>query len=488
MSTPDHKSIYLIIDQGTSSTKVFLFDNSGRVLFSRRRRHRLTRPAPLHVESNPLEILEVCHHLIDVALNFAARKGYRIAKAGMAVQRSTFLFWHKETLRPLTPAISWQDSRAKNIIDVFEKNAREIQEITGTPLSAHFGAPKFLHLVEHDKDLRRMVKAGDIWFGPLSAFLTHSFTGKAVLDHSIAGRSLLMNLDTAEWDPSLCALFDIPLHCLPPLVPTTGDFGTLSIDGNSLPLACVIGDQQAALIGQGGSEPGTLAMNFGTSGSVQYNSGSQPGHISGLISSVLISDNVSRTYMLEGTINACNSLFYWLETELDIPHHQMSWHDRCENTTTKGVLVPGFVGLAAPYWRDDFSTIRLQLDHATPDEIIRAGMESIGFLVYDIYSRIKDRFPLTAKLITAGGGGSRSPLLQFIADLLRLYVGHTTLKDRTALGVFKLLKAGSGHAPENLSVECDQVFKPQMDEMERQDKINLWHKALLQERISLTEP
>ncbi len=487
MSAPDHKPIYLIIDQGTSSTKVFLFDNSGRVLFSRRRGHRLLRPAPRHVESNPLEILEVCHRLINTAHNFAVQRGYRIIKAGMAVQRSTFLFWHKETLKPLTPAISWQDSRAENITKTFGNNAQVIREITGTPLSAHFGAPKFLHLVEHDKDLNRIVKSGDAWFGPLSAFLTHSFTGNIAIDQSIAGRSLLMNLDTAEWDPSLCTLFDVPLHSLPPLVPVTGDFGTLRIDGTSIPLTCVIGDQQAALIGQGGSDPGTLAMNFGTSGSVQYNSGTQPGHIPGLISSVLMSDDVSRTYMLEGTISACNSLFYRLETELNIPHHKMLWHERCEKTTTEGVLVPGFVGLASPYWRDGFNTIRLRLDHAPPDEIIRAGMESIGFLVYDIYSRIKDRFPLTAKLITAGGGGSRSPLLQFIADLLQLYVGHTTLKDRTALGVFMLLQAGSGHAPENRSVECDLVFKPQMEEKERQAKINLWHKALREGGIA-TEP
>ena len=139
-------------------------------------------------------------------------------------------------------------------------------------------------------------------------------------------------------------------------------------------------------------------------------------------------------------MHASSSLFYWLENELNIPHKEMRWDKRCEKTTTNGVLIPGFAGIAAPYWIDGFETVYHNLDGASHDEIIRAGMETIGFLVYDIYKSIVNKTKINPKMITVSGGGARSPLLQFIADMLQINIGHTTLKDRTALGVFKLLK------------------------------------------------
>jgi len=467
---------YLVLDQGTSSSKIFLFDEVGDIVFSDRERHLLNRPKEHHVESNPIDILNVCTKLISSAISFAKSKNGKIECMGMAVQRSTFLFWDKQNLKHYTQAISWQDSRAQNESDNFLEYSDRIQDITGVPLSPHFGAPKYLHFVEYDKELKEKCENGKVWFGTLSAYLTHSFTGISALDESIAGRSLLMNIDEVVWDNELCNLFQVPKVCLPPLTPTVYDYGIVEIDDVQIPLKCVIGDQQAALIGQGGRKPKTIAMNFGTSGSVQYNTGTDLNPILGLLSNVLYSNNSSRNYILEGTITASSSTFYWLEKELNIPHKEMRWDKRCEKTNTHGVIIPNFVGIAAPYWIDGFETVYHNLDGASNDEIIRAGMETIGFLVHDIYKSIIKEYDIQSEMITASGGGARIPLLQFIADLLQIKIGHTSLKDRTALGVFKLLKQSDEDISE--SVECDEVFTPKMDESIRNNKLSNWKTAI----------
>jgi len=471
-------SFYLVLDQGTSSSKVFLFDEGQNIIFSDRKRHNLSRPQEHHVESNPIDILNACTKLISSAISYTKSQKSKIVSMGMAVQRSTFLFWDKQNLKHYTQAISWQDSRAQKESSAFSKHADKIQNITGVPLSAHFGTPKYIHLTKRDSTLKQKAENGKLWFGPLSAYLTHSFTGTSALDESIAGRSLLMNLDKIAWDHKLCSLFGVPIDCLPPLNPTVHNFGLVEIDDIKIPLSCVIGDQQAALIGQGGSTHGTLAMNFGTSGSVQYNSGSDPNRVSGLLSNVLFSNNARRNYLLEGTISASSSLFYWLEDELSIPREKMRWDKRCEKTATSGVLIPGFTGLAAPYWIDGFKTIYHNLNGASDDEIIRAGMENIGFLVHDIFKAITDKTKLKPDLITVSGGGARATLLQFIADLLQVKIGHTKLKDRTALGVYKLLRITDNNFFADESVECDKIFTPQMPNSVREEKLMNWRIAL----------
>lgn len=243
-------------------------------------------------------------------------------------------------------------------------------------------------------------------------------------------------------------------------------------------MKCVIGDQQAALIGQGGCIPRTLAMNFGTSGSVQFNLGTEPNRVAGLLNNVLFSTEATRNYILEGTITACSSTFYWLEKELNIPHNEMRWDARCAKTATKGVLIPGFSGIAAPHWIDGFETVYHNLEGASDDEIIRAGMETIGFLVHDIYNSIVEITKIKPDLITVSGGGAREPLLQFIADLLQVKIGHTTLKDRTALGVYKLLRIEDVHNNLDEQVQCNKIFTPLMSSEIRSEKLKNWQTAL----------
>ncbi len=477
MTHSSKKAYYLVLDQGTSATKIFLFDGRHNLCYTSRRKLHLHRPAPHHVEGDPLAIVQTCYHLLEKALEYNRTRGGSIRAVGLAVQRSTFLFWDKRTLQPLTPALSWQDSRAKTEVATLKTHGEMVQERTGVPLSAHFGAPKFLHLIRHDTSLQRTIKAGQAWFGPLSAFLLHFLTGRAGVEPTIANRSLLLNLKTHAWDPALCRLFTVPEFCLPPLVPSLGSFGNIQVDSEELPVICVLGDQQAALIGQGGRQTGSVAMNFGTSGSVQMNTGQEPVILKGLISSPLLTTGTYGEYLLEGTINACNALFYWLESELAITHHQMQWDGRCAKTETEGVYLPGFVGLASPYWKDNLETSTLGLKKARKNEIIRAAMESIGFLVYDILKVMEQYRPFREQTLVASGGGARPPLLQFIADLAQIPIGHTPMKDCTAYGVYHLLRKGLGETIPP-KPPCDHVYKPQMEAGERQRKIEQWRRLL----------
>ncbi len=477
-------SLYLVLDQGTSSTKSFLFTDDGEAVHSNRVKHPISRPKLHHAESDPLEIAEACASLISEAISYANSKSDKIKCMGMAVQRSTFLFWDKKNLKPLTPAISWQDSRAKDIEEELQSSKSIIFEKTGQPLSGHFGGPKFLHFLRNDPDIRSVIKNETAWFGPISSYLTHSLTGTCAVDESIACRSIMMNLSSQTWDAELCSLFSSSQSALPDIRPTVHDFGTVYINDDSIPLKCVIGDQQAALIGQSGWQSESMAINLGTSGSLQINAGTVPIMTAGLLSSVLYSIQDKRQFILEGTVNACNALFYGLEEELGIAHKEMVWEERCANTVSEGIFFPGSMGIAAPYWNSgEANTL-----HAFPrkpghNEIIRAGMESIAFLIHDIFSVANEVKPMKPKMVSTSGGGARAPLLQFLADLLQIPVGLSSMKDKTAVGVFNLLKKADDKDWLPQQFKWDTIYRPQMSSKARSAKLTQWNQALQAEGI-----
>ena len=277
---------YIVIDQGTSSTKAFLFSDKGKILHQKKVKYKLERPKPFHIECNPKTILDDIVYLFNEMVT--GEKSENIHGLGFAFQRSTFLFWEKSTCIPLTPAISWQDSRATVILDRFKKYEEKVWAITGAPLSAHFGGPKFYHMVQNNKTLKEKAKSGEVYFGPLSAFIVHAITGHAAIDESIAGRTLMYDLHSGGWSQFTLDLFDVPIDCLPPIKPVEYEYGNFL--NSEIPLLAVIGDQQSALIGQSGLKKYTIGANFGTSASIQYNVGHKPVVTPGLISSILFSN------------------------------------------------------------------------------------------------------------------------------------------------------------------------------------------------------
>ena len=468
----------IVVDQGTSATKGFLFDDNLQLHYIEKVRHTVERPRTGWVECDASKIASSCRKVIEQMAAEAASRTMTVAAVGMAFQRSTFLFWGKDDIKPIVPAMSWQDTRATKLIKEIANESKDIQQRTGIPLTGHFGGPKYLYSVKSNDLVNNGINKGTINFGPLSSFVTHFLTGSNKIDQSIAGRSLLMNLSTLVWDDYLLDLFEVMDNCLPRIVPTCHNYGTIPIEGNKIPLLCVIGDQQASLIGQGRWGKGDVAMNFGTSGSVLVNSGEAPLIVPSLLSNVLFSYDNSTNFLLEGTINSVGSLFKWLEGFIDVTHEEINWDKRC-GTETDGIVVPGLNGISAPYWTGEFETQFFKLDKKSdPNKIVRAGMESIGFLVHDICKEIKKEAKIELSDIVASGGSSRAPLLQFIADILRTDIATTSGKDMTALGVARLVAHSAFGTPLDSVAERNEKFHPVMKAKVKDKKIFAWHDAL----------
>ena len=458
--------MYLIIDQGTSSTKAFLLDSNGQITYNRRITHKLYSSSRNHIECDASEIFNACKTLISQSVKVS--KNRSILSMGLSVQRSTFLFWDRATIKPVTMALSWQDSRSKDVVENLKQHSEWIYNTTGLPLSPHFGGPKYQNMINESTTLKEKVTKGEVIFGTLSSYITHALTKEAAIDHSIASRTLLLDINTSNWSDRCLDLFKIPKISLPAIKPTKYNYGkVLDYDFS---LNCVIGDQQAALIGQNGFSEMSIGMNFGTSASVLYNSGSTPKLINGLSSSVLFSEKKRKIYVSEGSINACNSLFYYLENVLNIDHEKMRWNERCKNQDTKGIFISGFSGIAAPYWISGFDDIYYNINKNNRNEVIRSAMESIGFLVNDIIGMIKINTLANFTQITASGGAARGSLLQFIADLSGQFIRRPKMKDKTALGVYKILNNDF----ENKMTNEGDLFEPKKD-LDISIKIKQWN-------------
>ena len=460
---------YIVIDQGTSSTKAFLFNSKGKIIHNAKIKHILKNPKKFYFESDPIEILNSIEILFEEMVNKSGNTP--IKSAGLSIQRSTFMFWDKKTKQPFTPAISWQDSRASNSMKNTLKHRAKLWQITGTPLSPHFGGPKFLHFISNNLQIKKLIKDEKLFFGPLSSFLTHSITDNVGIDNSIACRTILFNINKNKWSKYALNLFRVPESCLPPIVPVKHNYGTMF--NSNIELKVVIGDQQAAFIGHNGLQQNTLAANYGTSASIQLNVGPSPKIINGLISSILFSNSKEKVFMIEGTINSCNSLFYYLEKKFNIDHQLMNWNERVKNIETDGIFIPGFSGIASPYWKTGFEDILIDLD-GNINQTIRAAMESIGFLTYDILSFFKkNKFSVSNDLIVSGGA-ARPSLLQFIADITRKNIHLMNIKDKTAYGVLKIL---SNQLDQTSKVRSDEkiIFCPKN---KNKSKVKKWHKSM----------
>tara|TARA_B100000315_G_scaffold260938_1_gene328056 strand:+ start:43247 stop:44716 length:1470 start_codon:yes stop_codon:yes gene_type:complete len=475
----------LVIDQGTSASKAFLFNNHLEIIFKEKISHSIVSPKPGWMEMDTEEILNSVKNLIHRAEEYCAENSFHLVGMGMAFQRSTFLFWDKLVAKPLTPAISWQDTRATELVKEFESEGEFIQQKSGIPLSAHFGGPKYLFSIRNNDDLKSKVKNGDVFFGPLSSYITHALTGNAVIDESIAGRSLLLNLNSMSWDDQLLDMFEVNPDVLPELVSTCTNFGSVSDSQSNLPILCVMGDQQASLVGLHRENKGDVGLNLGMSGSVLVNSGLEPVIIPSLLSNVLYSTNEERIFLLEGTINGVSSLMQWLKTNLNLDEPEKHWDEWCHDET-EGILVPGHNGIAAPYWTGSFETAFLYFSHnAGLNAKFRAAMESVGFLIHDICEIIEENTDIKIEDILASGGSARPALLQFIADILGTPVTGVLLKDATAVGVAKLVAAqydwgfsAAGLYENEMRYQPEMVHKWRNVKSTPRGKLEKWKNAL----------
>jgi len=475
--------LYLAIDQGTSSSRAFLFDSDFGVIASAREPLSSHKPHPAWSEQDANEILrgQLC------ALGRVIRRTPRnrsIAALGISNQRSTLVLWRRRDGAPVCPALSWQDRRASSLCERLSAQAEPIRRRTGLRLSPHYTAPKLLWLLKKNPSLRRGLRDGDLLCGTVNSFLIWHLTGKAshLTDHSNAARMLLLNLSTLKWDSHLLSIFDLSADCLPEIRPTFSYFGTARIGERRIPICCSLGDQQAALLGQGCHRPGEAAINYGTGGFFLLHTGETRRYRPGLLTSIASSDSAGASYLLEGTVNSVGSLLEWTRRVLPLPARP-SREKRgraAAGCPSDLFLIPGLSGLGAPHWSDQMSTLILNFGSEAPWNLRKAAMESIAFLVRDIFEAIG---PANRRMkpILVGGGISRiDDLVQLQSDLLQLPLRRPPVTESSARGA----ALGAAHGAGLLSLgsisplEGGTLFRPRIAPADADRLYGGWEQAL----------
>ena len=475
---------YLLgLDQGSTNSKAVLVDRKGRIVRLASAPLKTIRPRPGWVEHDPKAILNSQLHAANQLIRLI-RKEDAVAALGIANQRSTIILWDKNSGRPLTPAISWQDLRAADLTQQWSDHRELIRTKTGLRLTPYYAAPKLRWLLDRSKELRAKAEKGSVLCGTVNTFLIWHLTKCEVhaTDHTNAARTLLMNLHGLSWDEELLSLFGIPPAILPRILPTAADYGTARLGGAEIPIRASIGDQQAGLLGLDAVDVGEAVVNYGTGGFLLVNTGSQPVPLPGLLTSLAWTTPGEAAYASEGTVNAVGTLFDWVQ--------KMGWIRSVDEinrvlklSNDRVYLVPALAGLGAPHWLSNARTAILGLGPTTTKaDLVRASVEGVAFLVKDIAEAFRKSRSIRIKTVTASGGGSRiASLIQTQSDLLGVPIRRSSMTEATALGAALLAGVGSGWwaSPSAVpKIRTSTIFRPRISDAEREKIYGGWKKAI----------
>lgn len=429
----------LVLNQGITESKATLVDDKGKVIDQ-----TVCPLKPIHlktgwVEYHPEDILKGQLNVIRAMFRkLGPKKKNQISAIAIANQPSTILLWDKSTGKPLYNAISHQDSRGTDLC--VEKNSHRatIHERTGLPLSPYYSASKIKWAIENVKSARKSLEKGNLLCGTVNTYLMWHLTKGAVYatDHSNAAQTLLFNILTKTWDKEILELFAIPHEILPPVFPTSHPFGDAVIDGQTLPIHASIVRYQASLVGTGCFEEGEVNINYGSDGSILINTGKKIFMLPGLLTTVAWSTNGNTTYILEGVMNAAESIFEWMKDGLGLISARDNLDELCSRSKGRLFMVPAIAGIGSPYWNDQMTTCLFGLRPDTMrEDIIRAAVESIAFLVKDNFNVMeKDGRIAIKKIIASGPLSNMAYLLQFQSDLLHVPVYKAMEGDLSSTG------------------------------------------------------
>lgn len=441
------------IDQGTTSTRVVVMTEDGRLAGSAQREHRQYFPQPGWVEHDPLEIWENTRELTGLALTRARMRPGDVAAVGMTNQRETTVLWDAVTGRPVHRAIVWQDARANDLMDRLKADGHEdaVRAKTGLPLASYFSAGKINWILENVPEARELARSGRLRAGTMDSWLLWNLTGGPdggthATDVTNASRTLLMDLETLDWDDDLAKLFgidpDLAAGMLPRIHPSVGEFGTIvgAEPLSGLPVCGILGDQQAATFGQAAFNRGDVKNTYGTGCFLLQNIGTTP-EISdhGLVTTVAYQvEDGPAYYALEGSVAVAGSLVQWLRDNLGVIRSSEEVEALAGSVEDNGgvYFVPAFSGLYAPYWRPDARGLIAGLTgYATAGHIARAALEATAYQSRDVLEAVvADAGQRPEELRVDGGMTVNDELMQFQADILGLPVVRPELVETTAVG------------------------------------------------------
>ena len=481
----------LALDQGTTSSRAILFDDQQNIVGISQKEFTQHYPRQGWVEQDPMEIYSSQY---GVMMEVIAKSGVEVRDIrgiGITNQRETTIIWDAKTGRPVYPAIVWQCRRTADMVDRLKEQGLGdyIRETTGLVPDAYFSATKIAWILDRVPDGRQRAKAGELLFGTVDSWLIWKLTGGAVhvTDYTNASRTMLFDIHTLEWDERLLEIFDVPREMLPQVHNSSEIYGYTTIQGESIPIAGIAGDQQAALFGQCCFEAGQAKNTYGTGCFLLMNTGDKPCMSqNGLITTIAIGLNGQVQYALEGSVFVGGAVIQWLRDEMRFITESKDaeyYAQKVENTG--GVyLVPAFTGLGAPHWDMYARGCLIGLTRGTRREhIIRAAQESIAYQSYDLVKAMeKDTGSELSELKVDGGASRDAFLMQFQADILGCEVHRPMIRETTALGAAYLAGLAVGVWKDQEEIRrlwnCDVTFRSKMEEEEREKLLHGWHKAV----------
>ena len=481
----------LALDQGTTSSRAILFDREQNILGVSQKEFTQLYPREGWVEHDPMEIWSSQY---AVMMEVVAQSGVdprEIAAIGITNQRETTIVWDKETGRPVYNAIVWQCRRTADIVDELTAQglADHIRKTTGLIPDAYFSATKIKWILDHVAGARERARDGKLLFGTVDTWLTWKLTGGAVhvTDYTNASRTMLYDIHNLCWDETLLAALDIPAAMLPQVRPSSEVYGYADIQGASIPIAGIAGDQQAALFGQTCFEPGDAKNTYGTGCFLLMNTGAVPCESrNGLLTTIAIGLKDGVQYALEGSVFVGGAVIQWLRDEMRFLNDSRDAEYYARKVSDNGgvYLVPAFTGLGAPWWDMYARGALVGITRGTKREhFIRAAQESIAYQVADLVTAMENDTGIPLTQLKADGGASRDMfLMQFQADIMNRSVRRPAIRETTALGAAYLAGLAVGVWKDQEEIKglwaCDTMYHPQMEDATRQKLLAGWHKAV----------
>jgi glycerol kinase len=486
------------IDQGTTSTRCMVFDHSGHVVSVDQTEHEQIFPKAGWVEHDGEEIWRNTRQVAAGALAKADLKASEIVAVGITNQRETALVWDRATGKPVYNAIVWQDTRTDKIcneLGALGGGQERYRAKTGLPLATYFSGPKIRWVLDNVDGARQRAEAGELLFGNMDTWLLWNMTGGPdggvhVTDPTNASRTLLMDLETLNWDADIAAEMGIPLSMLPEIRSSSEEYGKVRERGAlaGVPIAGILGDQQAATFGQACLSPGEAKNTYGTGNFVLLNTGTERVMSeNGLLTTVCYKIGSNDTvYALEGSIAVTGSLVQWLRDNLGMitSAPEIEEHARTVEDNGGAYFVPAFSGLFAPYWRSDARGAIVGLTrYVNKGHLARAVLEATAFQSREVIDAMNadSGVPLTSLKVDGGMTGNEL-LMQFQADILNVPVIRPVVAETTALGAAYAAGLATGFWTGEQDIRDNwakaKQWDPAMDEATREREYRNWKKAV----------
>jgi len=480
----------LAIDQGTTSSRAIIFSSKGKKILSSQLEFKQYFPKNGWVEHNPNEIWSTTVKVTKNVIAKAKKLNIKIKALGITNQRETTICWDKKTGRPVYNAIVWQDRRTESYCKKLKKKEKLIRKKTGLFIDPYFSATKIKWIIENVPKAKKLLKNGQLLFGTIDCFLIWKLTGGKVhaTDATNASRTMLFNIFKNKWDKEILKIFKINKNILPIVKNSADDFGFTSKKalGQKIPITGVVGDQQAAAIGQTCFEKGSVKSTYGTGAFVLMNTGEKSLFSKNkLITTICYRLNNKTTYALEGSIFIAGAGVQWLRDKIKLINNAYETEKIAKSRNdSKGVyVVPAFTGLAAPYWNTKARGIITGLTRDSDwKDLVRATVESVAYQTFDLFESMrKDGVNLTSVKVD-GGMASNNWFTQFLSEILKIKITRSKINETTALGAAYIAgyQVGIYRSLKDIkrNWKKDRDFKPKFNNSYRNKLLQGWEQAI----------